>query len=93
VALDPLKQFEIKPIIPIEVAGIDLSFSNASLLMVIGAFLTVAFMTIGLNRRALIPGRWQAASETLYEFIANMIREQTGPKGREYFPFIFMLMK
>tara|TARA_B100001123_G_scaffold441629_1_gene583241 strand:- start:1228 stop:1956 length:729 start_codon:yes stop_codon:yes gene_type:complete len=89
VALDPLHQFEIIPIVPIEVAGIDLSFSNASLFMVIGAVLTVAFMSMGLSRRALIPGRWQAATETLYEFVANMIREQTGSKGREYFPFIF----
>ena len=88
-ALDPLHQFEIIPIVPIEVAGIDLSFSNASLFMVIGAVLTVAFMSMGLSRRALIPGRWQAATETLYEFVANMIREQTGSKGREYFPFIF----
>ena len=88
-ALDPLKQFEIKPIVPIEVAGLDLSFSNASLLMVIGALLTITFMNIGMSRRALIPGRWQAAGETLYEFIANMIKEQTGAKGREYFPFIF----
>ncbi|MEO0392465.1 MAG: F0F1 ATP synthase subunit A [Pseudomonadota bacterium] len=90
-ALDPLKQFEIKPIVPIEVAGIDLSFSNASLLMVIGALLTVGFLNIGMSRRALVPGRWQAAGETLYEFIANLIKEQTGSKGREYFPFVFTI--
>jgi len=91
VALDPLHQFQIQPIIPIEVAGIDLSFSNASLFMVLGAVLTVAFMSIGLSRRALIPGRWQSASESIYEFIANMLREQTGAKGREFFPFVFTL--
>ena len=90
-ALDPLHQFHIQPIIPIEVAGIDLSFSNASLFMVLGAVLTVAFMSIGLSRRALIPGRWQSASESIYEFIANMLREQTGAKGREFFPFVFTL--
>lgn len=90
-ALDPLHQFQIQPIIPIEVAGIDLSFSNASLFMVLGAVLTVAFMSIGLSRRALIPGRWQSASESIYEFIANMLREQTGAKGREFFPFVFTL--
>lgn len=90
-ALDPLHQFQIQPIIPIEVAGIDLSFSNASLFMALGAVLTVAFMSIGLSRRALIPGRWQSASESIYEFIANMLREQTGAKGREFFPFVFTL--
>tara|TARA_X000000368_G_scaffold42545_2_gene30684 strand:- start:12506 stop:13135 length:630 start_codon:yes stop_codon:yes gene_type:complete len=59
--------------------------------MVLGAVLTVAFMSIGLSRRALIPGRWQSASESIYEFIANMLREQTGAKGREFFPFVFTL--
>lgn len=27
----------------------------------------------------------------LYEFIASMIRENTGPKGRQYFPLIFTI--
>lgn len=90
-ALDPISQFKIKTIIPAEVAGIDLSFSNASLVMVIGALLTITFMTVGINRRSLVPGRWQAAAEILYEFIANMIKEQTGPKGREFFPFVFTI--
>ncbi|MBV6633619.1 MAG: F0F1 ATP synthase subunit A [Alphaproteobacteria bacterium] len=90
-ALDPLTQFKVKQIMSIEVGGIDLSFTNSALFMVIGAVITIGFMTIGMNRRALVPGRWQAAAEILYEFIANMLREQTGAKGREYFPFIFTI--
>jgi len=91
VALDPLHQFQVTPIIPIEVAGVDLSFTNSSLFMVLGAVLTVVFLSAGINRRALVPGRRQAASEMLYEFVANMLREQTGAKGRAFFPFVFTI--
>ncbi|MEX2319503.1 MAG: F0F1 ATP synthase subunit A, partial [Bauldia sp.] len=32
-ATDPIHQFEIQKIIPIEIGGVDLSFTNASLFM------------------------------------------------------------
>src|SRR3546814_4678552 len=44
-----------------------------------------------MRGRHLVPYRWQSMSELSYEFIANMIREQVGPDGRPYFPFIFAL--
>ena len=39
---DPIHQFEIKKIIPIEINNIDLSFTNSSLFMM----LTVLFISI-----------------------------------------------
>lgn len=88
-SLDPLHQFQIKPYIPIEIAGYDLSFTNSSLFMVLAAAGTIAFMSAGINHRALIPGRLQSAAEMMYEFVANMLKDQTGPKGRQFFPFVF----
>ncbi|MFP4313192.1 MAG: F0F1 ATP synthase subunit A [Alphaproteobacteria bacterium] len=88
---DPIKQFVIKPIIPFEIAGLDLSFTNSSLWMVIAAVVSVTFLTIATRKKALVPGRIQMTAEMLYEFIAGMIRENTGPKGRAYFPLIFTL--
>lgn len=87
----PLQQFEIKPIIPIELGGADVSFTNSSLFMVISLVLISGFMILGMRRGAIVPGRWQCATEMAYEFIANMLRDTVGQEGRKYFPFVFTL--
>ena len=88
---DPLHQFVVTPIVPLNIAGIDLSFTNASLWMVIAAVVSTTFLTMAMRRQALVPGRAQVLAESLYEFVANMIRENIGPAGRQYFPLIFTL--
>ncbi len=88
---DPIHQFVITPIIPLEIAGMNLAFTNSSLWMAIGAALSVGFLSLSIRNKALVPGRAQALSEMCYEFVASMIRENTGSKGRIYFPFIFTL--
>ena len=45
----------------------------------------------GGRQRALVPGRLQSMSELVYEFIANMVRDNVGDAGKKYFPFIFTL--
>lgn len=90
-AVDPLKQFEIKPIFEWYPFGVDLSFTNSSLWMMIAVSASILFMTLATKKTALIPSRTQAFAETLYEFIAGMIRDNIGSKGREYFPLIFTL--
>ena len=87
----PLTQFEIVPLIPIKVGGVDASFTNSSLWMVIAIALIVLLLTIGTGRRALVPGRLQSLAEMAYEFIANLVRDNVGNEGRKYFPFIFTL--
>lgn len=88
---DPIKQFVITPIIPLEIGGFNLAFTNSAFLMVAGAFLSAGFLSMAIRNKAMIPGRAQAFSEMMYEFVASMIRENTGSKGRKYFPFIFTL--
>ncbi|HEY8189497.1 MAG TPA: F0F1 ATP synthase subunit A [Micavibrio sp.] len=88
---DPLHQFVVEPIIPIHVGGIDLSFTNSALWMAIGVVVSTMFLTMSMKRSALVPSRAQVMSEMLYEFVANMIRENIGPAGRQYFPLIFTL--
>lgn len=88
---DPIHQFVIQPIIPFEMAGLDLSFTNSSLWMTIAAVTSVTFLSIATRKKALVPSRMQVTAEMLYEFIAGMIRENTGPKGRQYFPLIFTI--
>mgnify|MGYP003394290639 CR=1 FL=1 len=90
-AVDPLHQFEIQPILSIHVGGLNLSFTNSALWMAIAAVAAVLLLTLATRNRALVPGRMQNIAEMLYEMIANMLRDNVGPEGRRYFPFIFTL--
>jgi F-type H+-transporting ATPase subunit a len=87
----PLDQFRIKPLAEIEIGGLDLSFTNSSLSMVITVAAVCAFLIFGMGRGKLVPGRWQSMAEMSYEFVANLIRETVGNEGRKYFPIIFAL--
>ena len=88
---NPVEQFEIIPIIPFNFSGVDLSFTNSSLWMAIAALTSISLLMTASKKRALIPGRLQVFSEMLYEFVANMVRENVGSHGRQYFPLIFTL--
>jgi len=85
----PLEQFEVKTIVPIEIGGVDVSFTNSSLMMVIAVVIGGGFVALAASRGAIVPGRFQSVAELLYEFIAGIIRETIGNEGRRYFPIIF----
>lgn len=87
----PLEQFQVKTLVPIQIGGVDASFTNASLFMVVAITAVTLFLTLGMRKRALVPGRWQSMSEIIYQFVAGMVRENVGTEGRAYFPFIFTL--
>ncbi|MDJ0893648.1 MAG: F0F1 ATP synthase subunit A [Alphaproteobacteria bacterium] len=87
----PLEQFTIKPLVEIDIGGLDLSFTNSSAMMVIAVLLAGMMLTLGTRGRALVPGRLQSVAELLYEFIANLIRDTVGSEGRKYFPIVFTL--
>jgi F-type H+-transporting ATPase subunit a len=90
-AHSPLEQFEIVKLIPIQIGPIDASFTNASLFMVIAVAAATAFLSLSMSPRSLVPGRWQSMAEVSYQFIANLVRDNVGTEGRQYFPFIFTL--
>lgn len=87
----PLEQFEVHPIQTITVAGVDLSFTNASAFMAAAVVLVTGFVIAGTMRPQMVPGRWQAMVELMYEFVAGIVKDNIGPRGRAYFPFIFSL--
>lgn len=87
----PVEQFKLKPLVPFELGGVDLSFTTSSLWMTITVVCVTVFLTLSMRGGRLVPGRWQSMAEMSYEFIANMIRENVGAEGRKYFPFIFTL--
>jgi F-type H+-transporting ATPase subunit a len=87
----PLEQFEIQRIVPMKLGGLDLSFTNSALFMVVALALVTGFLILSMRRGALVPGRWQCAAELSYEFIAGLIRDTVGAEGRRYFPIVFSL--
>ncbi|MBK47749.1 MAG: F0F1 ATP synthase subunit A [Pelagibacteraceae bacterium] len=88
---DPIHQFEIKKIIPIEINNIDLSFTNSSLFMMLTVLFISIFLISSIKKKKIIPTRLQSVSEIFYEFIANMINDNIGNKGQKFFPLIFTL--
>ena len=87
----PLHQFEIQPLLSIEIGGINASFTNSSMAMVVAVAAAYGVLMFGMRERALVPNRMQSVAELVYEFIGNMIRTNVGAEGRRYFPFIFSL--
>jgi F-type H+-transporting ATPase subunit a len=88
---NPMHQFEIKRLIDFELFGVDASFTNSALFMVIAAAVITLFTLYAMRRRALVPTRMQSVAELSYEFVANMVRDNVGTDGMKYFPFIFTL--
>jgi F-type H+-transporting ATPase subunit a len=91
IELHPLEQFTIEPLIPIHIGRLDLTYTNAALMMTIAAVLITALTVLATRRAALVPGRWQSIAEMSYEFVADMIDTNIGQEGRQFFPFIFTL--
>lgn len=87
----PLAQFEVTPIIPIHLGGLDLSFTNSALWMGFAVLAATALLVIGSANARLVPGRVQSIGEVLYEFIAGMVHDSVGSAGKQYFPFVFTL--
>ena len=87
----PLEQFQIYPLISIQLGNFDFSYTNGALIISIGL---ISFL-IGLemlmsqqNQIYFIPKTWQLLIETLYETVSAMVVDNVGEKGQKYFPFI-----
>ncbi len=91
--VDPMKQFTIEPLLGSDwqlADGINIAFTNSALWMAITAVLVWVFVAGGM-KRALVPGRWQMAVETLTGFIDDLLEANVGKAGRKYVPYIFTL--
>ena len=94
----PLKQFEVQPIVDINIFGLDLSFTNSALWMTITTIFIIGFFTIPFLRSKktnsvedLYPSRLQVASELGFNFISSLINDTIGKEGKKYFPLVFAL--
>ena len=89
--LNPMEQFELKPLVPLHLFGYDVSFTNQSLLMVIIVAAVSIFLPAAMSRRSVVPSRAQSMAEISYEFVAGMINSAAGEDGLVFFPFVFTI--
>ncbi|MGH6814181.1 MAG: F0F1 ATP synthase subunit A, partial [Hyphomicrobiaceae bacterium] len=88
---DPIRQFDIHTLVPLRIGGVDASFTNSALFMLIAVGLIIGFLTLSMRGRSLVPTRHQSMAEMTYEFLADMLRESAGEAGMKYFPLVFSL--
>ena len=89
---NPMHQFEVYRIGPEIILGSqNLSFTNASLFMVISATLILILLFIGTKKNLLVPSKMQLISEMSYTFVAKMINDTAGSNAKPFFPFIFTI--
>ncbi len=89
--INPMEQFRVEPIIPLHIAGYDVSFTNQALVMCVVVAAISIFMMMAATSRRLVPGRMQSMAELSYEFVGNMIHSSAGEEGFKFFPFVFTL--
>ena len=87
-----MHQFEVYRIGPeIKLGSIDISFTNASLFMVISSVAILLIFNLGSKKNSLLPNKIQLLAELSYTFVSKMISDTAGSKAKPYFAFIFSL--
>lgn len=89
--INPMEQFRVEPLIPLHIAGYDVSFTNQALVMCVVVTAITIFMFISTSSRKLVPNRSQSLAELSYEFVGNMIHSAAGEEGFKFFPFVFAI--
>ena len=89
---NPMHQFNVYRIGPeISLGNVDISFTNASLFMIISALAIISVFFVGTKRKTIVPTKIQLLTELSYTFVSKMISDTAGSKAKPYFPFIFSL--
>jgi len=89
---NPMHQFNVYRIGPeISFGSVDISFTNASLFMIISAITIISIFFVGTRRKAIVPTKIQLLTELSYTLVSKMISDTAGSKAKPYFPFIFSL--
>jgi F-type H+-transporting ATPase subunit a len=87
----PLAQFEVHPLLPLNAFGYDISFTNASLWMLLTVAAVLTFLSLGGKRVSMVPGRWQSMAEISMEVVMGTMRDIAGKESLKYFPYVFSL--
>ena len=90
-AANPMTQFEVYRIGPeIKIGAFDISFTNASLFMIVSSLAILLIFNLGAKKNSMLPNKIQLLAELSYTFVSKMISDTAGSKAKPYFAFIFI---
>ncbi len=84
-----MHQFEVKKLVPLDLLGFDVSFTNASLFMVLSVIFGVSFLWFLVRKQEVVPGTAQSVIEGLFHFIKKTAKDAIGHGYEKYLPYIF----
>jgi ATP synthase subunit 6 len=91
----PLDQFKIAPLISLQVAGLDLSFTNFTLAALVTLFVIQSIVFLikepTTNSFFVIPSGWQNLIEKLYALVSQILSDIITTGSEKYFPFMAVL--
>nr|YP_009829229.1 ATPase subunit 6 [Codium fragile]QJC59747.1 ATPase subunit 6 [Codium fragile] len=91
----PLDQFKIAPLISLQIAGLDLSFTNFTLaaLVTLVVIQSIVFLIKEptTNSFFIIPSGWQNLIEKLYALVSQILSDIITTGSEKYFPFMAVL--
>ena len=89
--VDPLHQFLISPIVSLYIFGVNISFTNSSLFMVLSVLFVFALFYLALKASDILPGRLQMLMEIVFSFVYDTVKGSIGKEGMSHFPFILSI--
>jgi F-type H+-transporting ATPase subunit a len=75
----------------LNIGGIDISFTNSALFMVIGVLLIIGFFAWALSQPQTVPSRKQSLAEIWYGFVAGIVKDVNHEDGKPFVPLVFTI--
>ena len=92
VTIDPIEQFELKPLVSLgHIGHQQLAFTQSALYMFAAVGVIALITIVATSSRSIVPGRMQSLAEIFYEFIADTLHQSTGDGGKRFMPLVFSL--
>lgn len=93
----PIEQFEVKPLVELGTVNVPvlgeqvIAITNSHVAMTLAFVAVVGFLSLATSKNSVVPGRMQAAGETLFGMVDGLTSSIIGHEGKKYFPFAFTM--
>ena len=85
-----MTQFNVYRIGPeIKIGAFDISFTNASLFMIISSVAILIIFNLGSKKNSLIPNKIQLLAELSYTFVSKMISDTAGLQRQNHILLLY----
>jgi len=92
VKMDPIHQFELKPLVSFgHIGNQEIAFTQSALYMFAAVGIIALITVVATAQRSVVPGRMQSMAEVFYEFIGSTLRQSAGHGSERFMPLIFSL--